>query len=206
MTAPEETSMPTPDDAPTGGLRVVVLAFNHRLADRVTAYTEALLGVGVGVDLVVPEERSLAQATLDPRVRVHTVIGRESDLPLRKAERVVLYKVPGGVLSTTGKVTGRISWPIPGKVVGKLQRGHRRVAGGVHDRMFMPFYRSTRAYLLARQAGRSLRGLDVAGADRIIAADIHAVALGWRLARRHPHVPATTSLDASVYTHPPVGI
>jgi hypothetical protein len=193
MTTSEETTMAT---------RVVVLAFNHRLADRVTAYIDALLGAGVGVDLVVPEERTLAQATLDPRVRVHTVIGRESDLPVRRVERAVLYRLPGGVLSTVGKVTGRSK----GRVIGTLQRGHRRVAGGVHERMFMPFYRSTRAYLLARRASRSLRDLDVAGADRIVAADIHAVALGWRLARRHPAIPATTSLDASLYTHPPAGI
>jgi hypothetical protein len=189
---PQETAVP----------QVIVLAFNHRPADRVIAYLDALLGAGVGVDLVVPEERSLAHLTLDPRVRVHTVIAREADLPVRRAERALLYRLPGGVLSMAGKLSGRP----PGRVIGKLQRGHKRVAGAVHERVFMPFYRSTRAYLLARRASRTLRELDVAGADRIVAADIHAVALGWRLARQHPHIPATTSLDAAIYTRPPAGI
>jgi hypothetical protein len=189
-------------DTGTATPRVVVLAFNHRLAERVSTYVDAVVAAGVQVDLVVPEGRTLEQAKVDPRVRIHTVTGKETELLVRRLERLVLYRVPGGVLKRANRLGERAGWRPLVSLVVVTQRGHRRVANAVHQRMFLPFYRNARAYLLARHAGRSLSDVDFGTADRIIAADIQAVALGWRLARQHPKVIATTTLDATVYARP----
>jgi hypothetical protein len=204
MTAQEEAQVPTQDGVP-GGQRVVVVAFTYRLPERVSTYVDSLVAAGVEVDLVVPDDRALEDRLVDPRVRVHAVTPHEGRLLVRRVERIVLYRVPGGVLSRVRGLTERAGWRPLDAAVELSQRGHARVARAVHRRMFMPVYRHIRALLLARRADRSLAGLDIAGADRIIAADVHAITLGWRLARRYPRIPATTSLDASLYVTPGVG-
>ena len=80
-----------------------------------------------------------------------------------------------------------------------LEAGHRRAAEIAHGRLFMPFYRVFRPYLLARRSRSLEKRLELRGVERIVAADISAVALGWRLARRHPDAVATTALDRPPY-------
>jgi hypothetical protein len=75
----------------------------------------------------------------------------------------------------------------------------RRVSRGVHRKLFWPAFRAVRPWILVRYGRGRVTALDLADADRIVAADTPAIPLAWRLARRYPHVRATTALDRQPY-------
>jgi hypothetical protein len=81
-------------------------------------------------------------------------------------------------------------------------RAQKRVSHGVHRKLFWPAFRAVRPWLLVRYGRDRVEALDLAGADRIVAADTPAVPLAWRLARRYPDVRATTALDRHPYVPP----
>jgi hypothetical protein len=77
-----------------------------------------------------------------------------------------------------------------------LRRPIRRLPGpvfGVLTKVLRPWS------LSARRHRRRLAPLDVGRLDRIVAGDITAVSLAWKLARAHPSVVATTALDTTAY-------
>lgn len=53
-----------------------------------------------------------------------------------------------------------------------------------------------RPWLLGRRWRALPVRVDVAAAERLVAADVTAITLVWRLSRRYPHVVATTALDS----------
>jgi hypothetical protein len=77
-----------------------------------------------------------------------------------------------------------------------LRRPIRKLPGpvfGVLTKVLRPWS------LSARRHRRRLAPLDVGAMDRIVAGDITAVSLAWKLARAHPGVMATTALDTAAY-------
>jgi hypothetical protein len=185
--------------------RVLLMALNYHPAERVVDYLEFLASADVDVEFVVVDEAALralredertAAVIADPRLRVLPLMPSEHAHPVRRLERLVLYKAPGALLARTRRGLAKVG---AGKPVAVLEAGHRRVAGVAHGRLFMPFYRVFRPYLLARRSRSLEKRLDLAGVERIVAGDISAVALGWRLARRHRNAVATTALDRPPY-------
>jgi hypothetical protein len=174
--------------------RVLLLALNYKPGDRVFEYIEFLIAADVDVDFVVTDDATIeavrenpAAAALlaDPHVSAHALMPSEHGHPMRRVERLFLYRAPAAALAV-----------VPGGGVKRLQE---KVSDGVHWRLFMPFYRMLRPYLLARRASGLQRRVDVRAVERIVAGDISAVALGWRLARRFPGAVATTALDRPPY-------
>ena len=172
--------------------RVVVLALSYRPQQRVLTYVSELAAAGVDVDLVLAETASTKDLTLDPRIRVSTLFEAElRDVPLRRYERLLVSQLPAKVL---GKAQSATAGPAR-RVLARAGRYQRRVSRRVHRKLFWPAFRTVRPLILVRYGRRRVEALDPAGANRIVAADTPAIPLAWRLARRYPHVPATTALD-----------
>ncbi|MFC6021545.1 hypothetical protein ACFP2T_35925 [Plantactinospora solaniradicis] len=142
-------------------VRVVLLAFDHHVPERVRNYVVNLLAEGVEVDLAMldtdawaePEPEQWAEVSRHPRLRVYTLDGAERRHPVRR----------------------------------------------VHNRVLTPFYRMNRPRLLARTFHKRLAEVDFTEVDRVVAADLYGVTLGWQLARRYPHLVATMQLDLNLH-------
>jgi hypothetical protein len=179
--------------------RIVLLTFNYETPERVKAFANELAARGVEIDVVVSDRRRADNLELDPRIKVHAVMPEENRLLPRRMELLLVYKLPGGVLARARALTGRSKAARPlDATLAFTQRVHQRLAGIFHGRLFMPVYRNVRPLLLARKF-RSLTTVDVDKADGLVAGDITAVALGWRLARRHQGMVATTALDVETF-------
>jgi hypothetical protein len=174
--------------------RVVVLSLSYRTPQRIVTYIQDLLDVGVDVDLLVAERNSTADIeNLDPRIRVHRITDAVGALPVRRIERKLVFGLPGKMVGVTRKLSA------PSALVNALDRGQRSASQGVHEALFAPMFKVTRPWVLARKGRRAVEAFDLAGVDRIVAADTPSVPLGWRLARRYPQIRATTSLDRKPY-------
>lgn len=57
-----------------------------------------------------------------------------------------------------------------------------------------------RPWLLGRRWRSVANRFDVAAAGRLVAADVYATTLVWRLCRRYPHIPATAALERPAAT------
>jgi hypothetical protein len=180
---------------------VVVLAFNYRPQKRVLHYVSELAAEGVDVDLVLAETKSTEDLSLDPRVRVSTIFQAElRDVPLRRYERAIVSQLPAKVIGKARSMTaGRPGLGALYRTLGSASRVQRGVSGSVHRRLFWPAFRAVRPWILVRYGRGPVAALDLAGADRIVAADTPAIPLAWRLARRYPEVRATTALDRTPY-------
>jgi hypothetical protein len=175
---------------------VVVLALGYRPQKRVLHYVSELAAAGVDVDLVLAETKSTENLSLDERVRVSTILDTElGDMALRRFERAVVSQFPAKVIGKAQSLTGG---PLQ-RTLASAGRYQRRVSRGVHRKLFWPAFRAVRPWLLVRYGRNRVEALDLAGADRIVAADTPAVPLAWRLARRYPDVRATTALDRTPY-------
>ena len=173
---------------------MVVLAFSYRPHKRVLDYVSELAAAGVDVELVLAETKSTEHLSLDPRVRVSTIFGAElRDVALRRYEHALVQRLPARVI---GKARSMTALHRTLDIVGRAQR---RVSRGVHRKLFWPAFRAVRPWLLVRYGRGRVEALDLAGVDRIVAADTPAVPLAWRLARRYPDVVATTALDQQPY-------
>jgi len=177
--------------------RVLLLALSYRPPDRVVSYARNLRKLGVEVDLIVADQRSGEDLEFGPGVRVHPLMRDERRHPVRRLEWLLIRRGPEAVIALARRASRRSRRLDAALSV--VERGHSRAAEVVHGRLFMPFYRQLRPWILARSARNTLAGIEVGAADRIVAGDISAVTLGWRLARRHPDVVATTALDTEPY-------
>jgi hypothetical protein len=181
--------------------RVVVIALSYKPAWRVRSYVRDLAQAGVEVDLLVPESKSTQDVELDPRIRVHRVFDVEaSELPIRRIEHGLLFNVPAKAFGKARALT--VGRPALKKVDAGLaltRRAQSRVSKGIHRKMFWPAFKAVRPLILSRRARGTAMELDLAGADRIVAADPAAMPLAWRLSRRYPGVRTTTALDRKPY-------
>ncbi len=178
--------------------RVVVLTLNYKLTPRVQAYLEDLTKAGVRVDLLVVERRTLEDIDLDDLVNVHHVFDSEMyGHPLRRVERRLVFDLPSKVFHKTRSVTREGErLVLLDKAATKVRRGQSYVSRGIHYGIFWPVFRRARKYLLISRAKKAaLRSIDLAGADRIVAADSSVLPMAWRLAKLFPGVKATTALD-----------
>jgi hypothetical protein len=181
--------------------RVVVLALSYRPQQRVQNYVSELVAAGVDVDLVLAESKSTEDVELDPRVRINTVLNAElRDVPLRRYERALVFQLPAKVLGKAQSLTSdrKMLKPLD-RAIAFISRGQKWVSRGVHGRLFWPAFRLLRPWILVRRGRRPVEALDLASADRIVAADTPAIPLAWRLAKRYPEVRATTALDRRPY-------
>ena len=192
--------MSTPAD-PVTRPRVVVIALSYKLTTRVRSYVQDLADAGVNIDLLVAESSSTEETALDPRVRVHRVFNVEmTDVAIRRIERGILFTLPAKAFGKARSLT--VGRPALKKVDAGLalsRRAQSKVSKGIHRRVFWPTFRVVRPLILSRRGQGPAVELDLAGADRIVAADAPAVPLAWRLARRYPGVRTTTALDRKPY-------
>jgi hypothetical protein len=180
-------------------VRVVVLALSYRPHKRVLDYVAELAAAGVDVDLVLAETNSTDNLSLDPRVRLSTIFRAElRDVALRRYEHALVLRLPAKVIGTArSRTAGRLR-----RTLESAGRYQRRVSRGVHRKLFWPAFRVVRPWILVRHGRARVEALDLAAADRIVAADTPAIPLAWRLARRYPNVHATTALDRQPYVTP----
>lgn len=180
--------------------RVVVLSLAYQPTSRVQAYVQQLIEAGVDVDLVVAESSSTEEIELDPRARVHPVLHSEvADVPIRRIERILVYSLWSKAFSKVRSYTGRPALRKVDAALALTRRGQQAVSRFIHRRMFWPVFRVMRPLVLARRARGPVEALDLAGAERVVAADIPATPLAWRLARRYPDLTVTTALDLNPY-------
>lgn len=180
--------------------RVVVISLSQRLPRRVESYVNALATAGVGVDLLVTETVSTAGNELDPRVRVHTVFDVEADRGIARAERGLVFTLPGRAFGKARSLTAdKPALRLVDAALAVGRRGQSRLFRGFHDRLFWPAYRFARPMALTRTARGPAEALDLSAADRIVAGDPPAVPLAWRLARKYPDVRVTSALDTRPY-------
>jgi len=112
----------------------------------------------------------------------------------------VLFTVPGKVLGKARSMTAdRPALKAVDAGLSLTQRAQSWVSRGIHRKLFWPAFKAMRPVMLSRKARRPAMKLDLAHADRIVAADHAAVPLAWRLSRRYPGVRTTTSLDRKPY-------
>ncbi|WP_395104640.1 hypothetical protein [Actinomadura sp. SCN-SB] len=150
------------------------------------------LDEGAQVDLVTAERREWAN--LDERTRVHRLDAAEARHPLPWLENTLVTRAPRLLLRPVARL-GR-----PGAA---LERARGRVSNAIHRRLFLPFYKHVRPWLLVRLARRcALRDLDMTQVVRIVVADRAAVPLGWKLARANPGLTVTTALEESLEPRP----
>jgi hypothetical protein len=177
----------------------VVLALGYRPPKRVLQYVSELAAAGVDVDFVLAEAKSAENLSLDQRVWVCTIFESElREMAVRRYEHALVSQLPARVIGKARSLTGG---PLH-RALNSAGRYQRRISRGVHRRLFWPAFRSVRPWLLVRYGRGRVEALDLAGADRIVAADAPAVPLAWRLARRYPDVQATTALDRHPYVPP----
>ena len=192
--------MSTPAE-PATTPRVVVIALSYKPAWRVRSYVRDLALAGVAVDLIVPESKSTEDVELDPRIRVHRVFDVEArEIRIRRIEHGLLFNVPAKTIGKARALT--VGRPALKKVDAGLaltRRAQSRISKGIHRKMFWPAFKAIRPVLLSRRAQRTAMELDLAGADRIVAADQAAIPLAWRLSRRYPGVRTTIALDRKPY-------
>ncbi|NJP32627.1 hypothetical protein [Micromonospora thermarum] len=189
-------------DAP---LRVMIISTVYQLKERIRNYVRDLLEKeGIRVDLVFLGAKSWEEVDPEgweqvrnhPLLTLYTLDGAEHRHPLRRVERVIVLRAPEAVLSRATRLTERVGPLRPLQRPAKaLENGHRRVAGAFHSRIYNKAYKLARPSVLAKLFGRRLADVDFRTVDRIVATDVYAVTLGWRLARKHPHLVATTALD-----------
>ncbi len=183
--------------------KVVVLALNHRRHRAISSEAAWALDHGVEVHLVTV---SAAQwPFLDPRVRVHELRQGEGAHPVPRIERLIVFRAPRGFFSRADAVLARLA-RTPAKPVAApalaleraLRAGHENVAGAFHRKVFVPFYRLLRPYILWRVADRQvLPEVGVSSADQVVVQDAAAITLGWHLARRYPDLDVAFTLDRS---------
>ncbi len=177
-------------------MKVLFLALTATRARAVTRHSHWLLERGVEVTLVTTNPDPWWAQGLDPRVRVLSLREGEGRHPLPRAERVLLFRIPRAVLLRLRRLGGPV-----GRHASVVSGRYEWLADRVHRKLFLPFYKTVRPYLLWRVANRSvLPAVDLGAVSEVVVADSHAIPLGWHLARRHPQLKIGFSLDRSAYT------
>ena len=195
---------PTVPGLPCGLMHVVFLALLPGPLAATVEDIECVLAHGGRVTLVVGDPRAWGQ--LDDRVDAVDLSSAEHRYWLRRAEQFILYGIPDmplRLLRQVLDVCARCTYTPVGRHMTRMaeavdrRRSHVHTsANRLHDRLFLPHYRTVRPWVLWRVARRGLLSdHDFSDADQIVVADDLSTALGWHLARRLPHVNFGFSLD-----------
>ncbi|MEH1124961.1 glycosyltransferase family 4 protein [Micromonospora sp. CPCC 206061] len=176
--------------------RLVLIAMNPSSPGAIRDFTRAVTGRGYAVDVLTADGALESRVAGGERVRVFSVEAAERRLLVLRAERFLVYKAPGKLLATAAALARRQPAIGPELAVLRLRRGYRRAAGYFHARVFRRGYNVVRPFILWRIARREvLPQLELAGASRVVISGASGVAIGWRLARRHPDLTVTTSMS-----------
>ncbi|AVT32838.1 glycosyltransferase family 4 protein [Plantactinospora sp. BC1] len=182
---------PVPGDAD----RVVVVAISAGNVRRSKAFTHSVVARGMQVDLITADPGAANRVGLGHSVRIHPLAGHEERRPLLRAERLLLRRAPGKILSVARSRTRRMSALRPELTVAVAQWAHNRAAGAFHQKVFNRGYQVVRPLVLWRIARRqAVPKLDLGRTRRVVVSGVDGVTIGWKLARRHPKLPVTTSL------------
>ncbi len=178
--------------------RVVLVAMGPANPYAIKDFIHAMTGRGFAVDLVTADAATGSRVAGDGRVRVYSVEAAESRNVLLRTEQLLVYKVPGKILAVALALSRRRRALGSELAVRRLQRGYRRVAGFVHKKVFKRCYDIVRPLILWRIVRREvLPRLDLPKTGRVVISGASGVAVGWRLARRHPDLTVTTSTSVS---------
>jgi hypothetical protein len=185
--------------------RIIILSYGKKPKDRVVEYTQFLAERGLNIDLITYDSAKWAESGILelPGVRTHSVKAREQRLLRRRVEKLVIYRIPGGVLKLTERLvtSNRVSRPLL-PAVNFSQRVHRRLAGAFHKRIFNPLYIAARPRMLSRVTTKIVAGVDFGNVSRIVTTDYYGIPYAWRLARKYREAPAVTNLDRTPYLRP----
>jgi glycosyltransferase involved in cell wall biosynthesis len=189
-----EAPLPEP-----GADRLVVVSVNPTLHPQSRQYIQAARMRGYGVDLIALDKAAWAQHKLDDGVRFHTIGAQEDRRPVRRLQRFV---IDGGPARVTGFVRARAersASPMPAALAIAGQRFQERATSWLDRRIYRRWHLFTRPRILWRITRRDvLPKLDPARTRQVAVHAVPGVTIGWRLAKRWPDVPVTTS------TRPPV--
>jgi hypothetical protein len=183
---------------------VVFLALSPGRLAATVEDMECVLAHGGRVTLVVGDPRAWGQ--LDDRVDAVGLSSAEHRYWLRRAEQFILYGIPDMPFRLLRQVldgSARFTHAPMGRHMTRMAKAldQRRsqvhtIANRLHDRLFLPHYRTVRPWVLWRVARHGLLSdHDFSDADQIVVAEVSSTALGWHLARQFPHVKVGFSLD-----------
>ncbi|GAA1789647.1 hypothetical protein GCM10009682_09560 [Luedemannella flava] len=179
---------------------VALLWLGSRPTPSVESYTRFLAERGVPVHLVVLDPAPWAELCANPGLTVHVVRQAEDGLFLLRLERLVVFRLPGAVLSRLVRVARRLSGRL-GDRAASVRRRQRDVSRFVDRRLFRRVYRLVRPWLVGRRVEAALRAVDLPELERIVALDLASIPLAARLARRYPAALPTTDRDWAPYKH-----
>ncbi|GLY21581.1 glycosyltransferase family 4 protein [Micromonospora sp. NBRC 101691] len=175
--------------------RVVLVAISPPQFKLVREYVDRVLERGYGVDVITNDPEQWRRSDVDERVRLLPLDAAERRRPLLRAERLVVFRVPGKVFSVAKKRARSSETLWPELVVSNLQRTHGKMAKSFHTSVFYAGYRLVRPKVLWRIVQRDvLPKLDLPATERVVVAGVYGVTIGWQLARRRPGMTVTTSL------------
>jgi hypothetical protein len=185
-------------------VHVVFLALSQARLTVTAEDVDDVLAHGGRVTVVVGDPLSSGQ--LDHRVDVVGLSSAEQRYWLLRAERFLLYRILDVPLRVLQRAINACARWTPAPIGRWLTRMANAVAWGrgraratanhLHNRRFLPLYRTVRPWVLWRVArGGLLSDHDFSKADQIVVADVFSTALGWHLARQFPHVKVGFSLD-----------
>jgi glycosyltransferase involved in cell wall biosynthesis len=196
--ARSRSTMDTAGAAGPAAARLVLIATGPANPGTIKDFTRAMTEQGYGVDLVTADQVSPRWVADDDRVRVYSVESAEARRLVMRAERLLVFKVPGKVISVALALARRRRALWPELAVLRAQHLNRRVARFVHLKVFRRCYNVVRPLILWRIARREvLPQLDLAKTGRVVVSGASGVAIGWRLARRYPDLTVTTSMSVS---------
>jgi hypothetical protein len=129
---------------------------------------------------------------------------------LLRVERALLFTAPNlllrraaGVFRRAGRLPRADAAVRAATRTERVRRRYNDLGQAAHNRLFMRGYRVIRPWVLWRSARTAvLPELDPASIDLLLLADAQAVAIGWHLAKAHPDLLVTSTLDRSAL--PPV--
>lgn len=184
-------------------MTVLIVAFTAVRRAAVVDDCEFLLDQGVDVELVTLRADDWPELA-NSRVRIREVAPAEAGQLLPRLARGVIFRAPASVLTAVRTVVGLLDrLPLPSVASARLRRGLARAerfvergSNGVHNRIWMRFYRMVRPWVLW-QAVRTgvLPKLDIPGVDSVVIKDVLAVPTGGHLARRNARLNVRMGLD-----------
>ena len=183
-------------------MNVLCLALGGNRPQAVRSDLEHLLDSGADVTLVTLRRDRWKE--LDPRVGVIEIASAEGRHPLPRLERQVVFRGPAAVFRVLRRLVGRLATRRGGSRPARLamrgvaagQAAWERGARAFHKRVFLRLYGTARPWILWRVSRRLvLPRVDLARTDLVLVMDSQSIPLGWHIARDHPDLDVSFSLD-----------
>jgi hypothetical protein len=180
---------------------LLLLSFTRKPNARIAGYANFMHEQGTPVRFVVWKAerwRELDEPELAPGIELIEVHDAELGTMTHEIKRLVLYRLPGGLLHRLRNVadSNALTRPVV-PAVQAVQRLHERVAEFALHHVFNNYYKVVRPRVMARAATKAMRDVDLSDVSRIVAGEAYTVTYAWRLAKQYPRASATTQLDRS---------